>query len=60
LYRRALTILEQAWGPEDPQLLAILESYEALLRKRQEYAEAESVEVRSTKIRVAQALRNSN
>ncbi|MGA2882255.1 MAG: tetratricopeptide repeat protein [Bryobacteraceae bacterium] len=60
LYRRALSILAQAWGPENPQLLATLQSYEAVLRARQEYAEAESVEVRSTKIRVVQALRDSN
>ncbi len=50
-------ILEQAWGPDNPQLLAVLQSYEALLRARQEYAEAESVQVRSTKIRVVEALR---
>jgi tetratricopeptide (TPR) repeat protein len=60
LYRRALNILEEAWGPQNPQLLFVLQSYEAVLRERQEYAEAESVQVRSTKIRVAQALRNSN
>jgi tetratricopeptide (TPR) repeat protein len=60
LYRQALNILAVAWGPENPQLLATLQSYEALLRARQEYAEAESVEVRTTKIRVVQALRNSN
>ncbi len=60
LYRRALTILQQAWGPENPQLVAVLESYEAVLRARREYAEAESVEVRTTRIRVMQALRDSN
>jgi tetratricopeptide (TPR) repeat protein len=60
LYRQALSILTVAWGPENPQLLATLQSYEAVLRSRQEYAEAESVEVRTTKIRVVQALRNSN
>jgi tetratricopeptide (TPR) repeat protein len=60
LYRRALNILQQAWGPESPHLLVVLESYEAVLRKRQEYAEAENVEVRRTKIRVVQALRDSN
>ncbi len=58
LYRQALNILAVAWGPENPQLLATLQSYEAVLRARQEYAEAESVEVRTTKIRVVQALRN--
>jgi tetratricopeptide (TPR) repeat protein len=60
LYRRALKILEQAWGPENPELLGPLRSYEALLRTRQEYAEAESVEVHRTKIRVVEALRNTN
>jgi tetratricopeptide (TPR) repeat protein len=60
LYRRALNILTQAWGPENPQLYAFLQSYEAVLRARHEYAEAESVQVRSTKIRVVEALRNEN
>jgi tetratricopeptide (TPR) repeat protein len=60
LYRRAISILEQAWGPENPQLLGVLQSYEAVLRQREEYAEAESVQVKRTKIRVTEALRNSN
>jgi tetratricopeptide (TPR) repeat protein len=60
LFRRALNILDQAWGPENPMLLNVLQHYEALLRMRQEYAEAESVAVRTTRIRVAEALRNSN
>ena len=60
LYRRALNILERAWGPDNPQLLDVLQAYESVLRARQEYADAESVQVRSTKIRVVQALRNSN
>jgi tetratricopeptide (TPR) repeat protein len=60
LFRRGINILKQAWGPENPQLLNILESYEALLRSRQEYAEAESAEVQATRIRVVEALRNSN
>ncbi len=55
-----MSILTQAWGPENPQLLATLQWYEAVLRARQEYAEAERVEVRSTKIRVAEALQTSN
>ena len=59
-FRRAIKILERAWGPDGPQLLSVLQSYEALLRLREEYAEAESVQVRSTKIRVTAALRNSN
>jgi tetratricopeptide (TPR) repeat protein len=60
LYRRALQILDRAWGPTDPRLFNVLESYEAVLRARQDYAEAESVQVRSTKIRVGEALRDSN
>jgi tetratricopeptide (TPR) repeat protein len=60
LYRVALKILEQAWGPESPQLLAVLQSYEAVLHAHQEYAEAESVEVRATKIRTVEALRSAN
>ena len=60
LFQRAIKILECAWGPDGPQLLSVLQSYEALLRLREEYAEAESVRVRSTKIRVTEALRNSN
>ena len=51
LFRRAIKILEQAWGPDDPQLLNVLQSYEAVLRMRQDYAEAENVQVRRTKIR---------
>jgi tetratricopeptide (TPR) repeat protein len=60
LYRRAIDVLEKAWGPENPQLVGVLESYESVLRARQDYAEAESVEVRTTKIRVMEALRSSN
>ena len=60
LYRRAIENLQKAWGSDDPHLIGILESYEAVLRAHQDYAEAESVEVRATKIRVIQALRSSN
>ena len=35
-------------------------AYEKLLRTRQEYADAERVQVRSTKIQVIEALRTSN
>ena len=40
-FRRAIKILERASGPDGPQLLSVLQSYEALLRLREEYAEAE-------------------
>ena len=59
LYRQALEWLEQAWGPENPQLLPTLRSYSLVLRARQEYAQAEELEVRSVRIRVVEALRSS-
>ena len=58
-YRKALRMLEQAWGPESLQLLPTLLAYSQVLRARQEYAEAEALEVRSTRIRVALALRGA-
>ncbi len=60
LYRRALAILGQAWGQDNPQLLDLLQAYEDVLRAQRDYADAESVQVRSTRIRVGQALRESN
>jgi tetratricopeptide (TPR) repeat protein len=59
LYRRALEILEQAWGPENPLLLPLLEDYAVVLRSRNSYADAASVDARIMKIRVRQALRSS-
>ena len=59
LYRQALEILEQAWGPENPLLLPVLQDYAAVLRSRNDYADAASVDARIMKIRVKQALRSS-
>ncbi|MEO8049361.1 MAG: tetratricopeptide repeat protein [Acidobacteriota bacterium] len=59
LYRRALRILEQGWGPENPLLLAPLEDYSAVLRSKQNYAEAARIDAQAMKIRVKQALRHS-
>jgi tetratricopeptide (TPR) repeat protein len=59
LYRRALEILEQAWGPENPLLLPLLEDYSAVLRSRNNNADAARVDARIMKIRVRQALRSS-
>jgi tetratricopeptide (TPR) repeat protein len=60
LYERAVKILEQAWGSENPQLLSTLESYSRVLRARQDYAAAERMDLRTTKIRVVQTLRASD
>ncbi len=58
LYRTAIGILEQSWGRENPRLLAVLEAYASVLRVRQDYAEAESIDTQAMKIRVMQALRD--
>lgn len=55
---RASGFAQQTSNPECHNLC--LQSYEQVLRARQEYAEAESVQVRSTRIRVIQALRSSD
>ena len=60
LYHRALQILEQAWGAENPLLLPLLENYSVVLRSQNNYADAAKVDARAMKIRVKQALRSSN
>jgi tetratricopeptide (TPR) repeat protein len=56
LYQGALTILEHAWGQESPLLLPLLENYSVVLRSRKDYAAAASVDMRTMRIRVKQAL----
>ena len=58
LFSTALQVLEKDWGPENPQLLTLLQSYSLVLRTRQEYAEAESLDARAMRIRVTQALKS--
>lgn len=55
LYQKALQILEAAWGPDDPQLLATLEPYSLALRASHDYVGAGRVDLQSMKIRVIQA-----
>jgi tetratricopeptide (TPR) repeat protein len=57
LYRQALDLLEPAFGPENPQLLAILDAYARALRAGQDYATAAGVDMRTMKIRVSLTLR---
>jgi tetratricopeptide (TPR) repeat protein len=54
-YQRALQILESAWGPNDPQLLATLEPYSTVLRASHDYAGAGRIDIQSTRIRVMQS-----
>jgi tetratricopeptide (TPR) repeat protein len=55
LYQKALRILENAWGPDDPQLLATLEPYSVLLRASHDYVGAGQLDLRSMRIRVIRA-----
>jgi tetratricopeptide (TPR) repeat protein len=57
LYRQALDALEPAFGPENPQLLTILEAYARALRAGQDYATAAGIDMRTMKIRVSLTLR---
>jgi tetratricopeptide (TPR) repeat protein len=60
LYSRGLEILAAAWGPEDTRLLPWLDHYVQALRVREEYAEAEKVRLKATRIRVTQALKKNS
>ncbi len=53
-FRRGLAILSAAWGSDSPRLLPWLEDYVAVLRSRQDFAEAERVQLQATRIRVVQ------
>ena len=57
LYRKALEMLEPAFGPENPQLLTILDAYARALRASKDYAAAAGVDMRTMKIRVSLTLR---
>jgi hypothetical protein len=48
---------EQNLGADNPKLVKWLENYAVVLRKIENYAEAEAVEVHATRIRVKMALR---
>ncbi|HXI42321.1 MAG TPA: tetratricopeptide repeat protein, partial [Bryobacteraceae bacterium] len=56
LYQRALPLRERAVGSEHLKLAEALEHYAGVLRKLEEYAEAEKAEVRATGIRVRKAV----
>jgi hypothetical protein len=58
-FDRALAMLEQTLGPENPELLSIMEHYAQLLRMRQDFAQAASLEARVMKIRVTRTLKGA-
>jgi tetratricopeptide (TPR) repeat protein len=53
LFQRALAIQEKALGPDDPDTVATLDGYAALLRKAHRNPEAVALEVRAQVIRAA-------
>jgi tetratricopeptide (TPR) repeat protein len=55
-YRRAIDLHESALGPNSPRLVADLEAYSSLLRKVNDYAEAEKASVRALGIQVRNSL----
>jgi len=57
LYRRALPMRDRTLGGDNPKFAESLENYATALRETEDYAEAEKVEVRATRIRVRTALR---
>lgn len=60
LYRKALEVLEQSWGSQNPRLLGTLESYSAVLRANEDFAEAARIDAQAMRIRVTRALRNTS
>ncbi len=57
-YKRALTIVEKALGPEHPNVATSLENYALLLRATGRTAEADKMEARAKAIRVKRAKEN--
>jgi tetratricopeptide (TPR) repeat protein len=60
LFRRALEINAQVFGPEHPEVAASLEVFAALLRTTHRGTEAEKLETRAKEIRARQAQANSS
>jgi len=59
LYEKALRIMQAAWGPDDPQLLATLEPYSQALRASHDFVGAGRVDLQTMRIRVLQARSNA-
>jgi tetratricopeptide (TPR) repeat protein len=58
-YKNAIALREKTMTPDDPRWIGLLQGYAAVCRALEQYAEAEKVEVRVTRIRVKNALHAS-
>ena len=56
-FQRGLAAVTLAWGPNDPRLPQWMESLAGVLRAKEDYAGAEELEIRATRIRVLHAIR---
>ena len=57
LFQRGLMALTSAWGPDDARLPEWMEKLAAVLRTQEDYAGAEALEIRATRIRVKHSIR---
>lgn len=58
LYKRSLAIVENALGPEHPNVATALENYSELLRETNRETEAAEMEARATAIRAKHVQEN--
>ena len=56
-FQRGLVAVTLAWGPNDPRLPQWLETFAGVLRAKEDYAGAEALEIRATRIRVLNTIR---
>ena len=56
-FQRGIAAVTLAWGPNDPRLVQWMESLAGVLRAKEDYAGAEELEIRATRIRVLHAIR---
>ena len=56
-YRRGLAAVTDAWGPNDQRLPQWMEKLAGVLRVQEDYAGAEELEIRATRIRVLHGIR---
>lgn len=57
MFQRGLAAVTSAWGPNDPRLAQWMESLAGVLRAKEDFAGAEELEIRATRIRVLHAIR---
>src|SRR5437773_1220995 len=55
-FQRGLAAVTLSWGPNDPRLAQWMESLAGVLRAVEDYAGAEELEIRATRIRVLHAI----